>query len=91
MVPTHPFHDAASQTVAVLGNTIEVESVSAIAHEHLDDILRNAAVFQQKWGWWPMEGWLQGFAALGLIGRDAAGAPFRLGTDDRPVERVIER
>ena len=59
--------------------------------EHLDDILRNAAVFRQKWGWWPMEGWLQGFAALGLIGRDAAGAPFRLGSDDRPVERVIER
>lgn len=46
--------------------------------EHLDDILRNVAVFHQKWGWWPMEGWLQAFAAQGLIGRDAAGKPFRL-------------
>ena len=46
--------------------------------EHLDDILRNAVVFHRRWGWWPMEGWLQAFAARGLIGRGAAGKPFRL-------------
>lgn len=46
--------------------------------EHLDDILRNAAVFQQKWGWWPMEGWLQAFQSLGLIARDSDGRPYRL-------------
>lgn len=55
--------------------------------EHLDDILRNAAVFQQKWGWWPMEGWLQGFVALGLISRDAAGRPFRLSVEHHSCER----
>jgi hypothetical protein len=56
--------------------------------EHLDDILRNAAVFQHKWGWWPMEGWLQGFAALGLIGRDAGGKPFRLSAEQRTGAQV---
>ena len=23
--------------------------------QHLDDILRNAAIFHRRWGWWPME------------------------------------
>ncbi len=45
--------------------------------EHLDDILRNAAVFHRRWGWWPMEGWLTSFHRLGLIGRDSEGRPFR--------------
>jgi hypothetical protein len=43
--------------------------------EHLADILANAAVFQQRWGWWPMSGWLDGFEELGLIRRDDAGRP----------------
>ncbi|WP_354701656.1 Validoxylamine A glucosyltransferase [Paraconexibacter sp. AEG42_29] len=34
--------------------------------QHLDAILRNAARFHARWGWWPMEGWLQAFAADGL-------------------------
>ncbi|MEU0787692.1 galactosyltransferase-related protein [Streptomyces sp. NPDC006173] len=34
---------------------------------HLRDILRNAAIFQRRWGWWPMNGWLDEFADLGLI------------------------
>lgn len=46
--------------------------------EHLDDILRNAAVFHVRWGWWPMEGWLQAFQVLGLIERAADGTPYRL-------------
>ncbi|MFI6519610.1 glycosyltransferase family 2 protein [Spirillospora sp. NPDC050679] len=33
---------------------------------HLDDILRNAEVFHRRWGWWPMTGWLESFAELGL-------------------------
>jgi GT2 family glycosyltransferase len=35
--------------------------------QHLDDILRNGAIFAERWGWWPMEGWLQQFAELGLV------------------------
>lgn len=35
--------------------------------QHLEDIVRNATVFHQRWGWWPMEGWLREFADLGLV------------------------
>lgn len=34
--------------------------------EHLDDILRNTALFQQRWGQVCMEGWLEAFRELGL-------------------------
>ncbi|MBJ7336947.1 galactosyltransferase-related protein [Mycolicibacterium sp.] len=43
--------------------------------EHLVDILANAVVFQRRWGWWPMRGWLDQFEAAGLISRDADGHP----------------
>jgi hypothetical protein len=39
--------------------------------QHLDDILRNAAIFHDRWGWWPMHGWLEQFEALGLARQDA--------------------
>lgn len=35
--------------------------------EHLDDIVANARSFRRRWGTWPMEGWLQGFADRGLV------------------------
>ena len=35
--------------------------------QHLDDILRNATLYRQRWGVWPMEGWLEEFARLGLV------------------------
>ncbi|GIG39396.1 glycosyltransferase family 2 protein [Cellulomonas phragmiteti] len=35
--------------------------------QHLDDILRNGARFAQRWGRWPMGGWLEAFAAAGAI------------------------
>lgn len=35
--------------------------------EHLNDILRNARIFHARWGWWPMQGWLDGFSERGLI------------------------
>jgi hypothetical protein len=37
---------------------------------HLDDILRNAAIFHDRWGWWPMGGWLDAFAQRGLAHYD---------------------
>lgn len=39
---------------------------------HLDDIVRNAAIFADRWGWWPMEGWLGAFADQGLVRWDGA-------------------
>jgi GT2 family glycosyltransferase len=46
--------------------------------EHLDDILRNAAIFHGRWGWWPMEGWLREFENRGLIRRGSDGRPHRV-------------
>jgi GT2 family glycosyltransferase len=49
--------------------------------EHIDDILRNATLFHQRWGWWPMQGWLREFENRGLIRRGADGQPHRLSAD----------
>lgn len=35
--------------------------------QHLHDIVRNARVFHDRWGWWPMEGWLDAFVRRGLV------------------------
>lgn len=40
--------------------------------EHLDDILRNGALFHRRWGRWPMTGWLEDFEDLGLVTRSGA-------------------
>ncbi|MFB0833767.1 glycosyltransferase family 2 protein [Arthrobacter halodurans] len=34
---------------------------------HFADIVANARVFREKWGGWPMEGWLAAFAERGLV------------------------
>lgn len=47
--------------------------VSSPPWQHLDDILRNGARFAERWGWWPMGGWLEAFAAAGAIERDGDG------------------
>jgi GT2 family glycosyltransferase len=45
--------------------------------QHLHDILRNAAVFHRRWGWWPMSGWLQDFARQGLIRFEPGGQTWQ--------------
>ena len=40
---------------------------------HLDDILRNGAIFAARWGWWPMGGWIDGFEESGLIEQHGDG------------------
>lgn len=52
--------------------------------EHLDDILRNAAVFERRWGWWPMRGWLDAFAANGSIRFDEQTNSWLRLDPDRP-------
>ena len=44
--------------------------VSSPPVEHLDDILRNGALFRDRHGRWPMEGWLRRFEEMGLVRRD---------------------
>jgi GT2 family glycosyltransferase len=41
--------------------------------QHVHDIVANANRFATRWGWWPMEGWLEAFERLGLARRDAHG------------------
>lgn len=50
-------------------------------YQHVDDIVRNAAIFHDRWGWWPMQGWLAVFEASGVIVRDADGRPCRTTAD----------
>jgi GT2 family glycosyltransferase len=45
--------------------------------QHLDDIIGNAGLFRDRWGWWPMQGWLDDFQRLGLIEWDAAARRWR--------------
>ena len=43
---------------------------------HLDHILRNAAIFAERWDHWPMEGWLAAFRERGLIRWDEASSRY---------------
>ena len=53
----------------------QFHSVSDPPVEHLHDIVRNATVFHQRWGWWPMSNWLDAFEQRGLIVRDSECRP----------------
>ncbi|GAA0300301.1 glycosyltransferase [Streptomyces polychromogenes] len=44
---------------------------------HLDDILRNGALFHSRWGRWPMEGWMHAFARLGLVRFDGESGHWK--------------
>lgn len=46
---------------------------------HLDAILRNGALFRDRWGAWPMRGWLDAFVEEGLVERTAGGDYRRSG------------
>jgi hypothetical protein len=48
---------------------------------HLRDIVRNATVFHDRWGSWPMVGWLQAFADEGLVEWQPGGQTLRLARD----------
>jgi N-acetylglucosaminyl-diphospho-decaprenol L-rhamnosyltransferase len=39
------------------------------AADHLDDILRNGRTFRDRWGTWPMLGWLEELERSGLVER----------------------
>ncbi|MFF3699202.1 glycosyltransferase family 2 protein [Streptomyces sp. NPDC002221] len=45
--------------------------------QHLDDILRNGALYKARWGEWPMQGWLRAFEERGLVTYDAAANAWR--------------
>ena len=47
--------------------------VSSPPVEHLDDVLRNGRLFRERWGSWPMQGWLDAFKSDGLIEQTPTG------------------
>ncbi|EME23093.1 glycosyltransferase family 2 protein [Rhodococcus triatomae] len=51
--------------------------------EHLDDILRNAALFHRRWQRWPMRGWLEAFERRGLVRFDAGADRWTRTTPSR--------
>jgi N-acetylglucosaminyl-diphospho-decaprenol L-rhamnosyltransferase len=51
--------------------------------EHVEDIVRNANLFHQRWGWFPMGGWLASFAEQGLAHLDEQTSCWRVA--DRPL------
>lgn len=48
--------------------------VSSPPVEHLEDVVRNAALFHARWGTWPMRGWLDAFERDGLVARRDDGS-----------------
>ena len=56
---------------------------------HLEDIVRNAGTFRERWGDWPMPGWLDEFESRGLVSR--AGGRLVLTTDRQGRPRVKGR
>lgn len=53
--------------------------VQSPPREHVDAIVVNARRFRDRWGRWPMEGWLRAFADEGLV---------RWDPDDGTLERI---
>lgn len=45
--------------------------------EHVADIITNANLFRDTWGWYPMEGWLEEFERRGLVRHGATGWELR--------------
>ncbi|WP_392544433.1 glycosyltransferase family 2 protein [Oryzobacter telluris] len=41
--------------------------------QHVADIVTNANTFADRWGWWPMQDWLERFRELGLADRGLDG------------------
>lgn len=76
------------------GVPLRVVAGAEVLHQHHDvwdpplqqfrATLANARVFRDRHGWWPMGGWLDGFARLGLIAWD--GDDVRVLRDPTPGE-----
>lgn len=65
--------------------------VSHPPREHLEEIVRNARLFRERWGRWPMEGWLRAFAAEGLVRWDPDGPRLDLVPDAGGLRRAGPR
>lgn len=72
-----------AQVVGARGGSLTWVGGATAYHQHhpspspplnqLESVVRNAGVFADRWGWWPMEGWLEGFRERGLAAPDESG------------------
>ncbi|QFG67404.1 glycosyltransferase family 2 protein [Ornithinimicrobium pratense] len=72
-----------AQVVGARGGSLTWVGGATAYHQHhpspspplnqLEPVVRNAGVFADRWGWWPMEGWLEGFRERGLAAPDQNG------------------
>lgn len=53
---------------------------------HFASIIDNARHFHQRWGSWPMEGWLEAFARLGLVDWNPDGENLTVRRTPSPAE-----
>lgn len=58
--------------------------ISSPPVEHVEAIVRNARLFHDRWGQWPMRGWLDAFAERDLVTFDGV----TLTTAARPHQRI---
>lgn len=82
--------DAAGVPLLFVGGAIACHQHHAVFDpplQHFDDIIRNARLFQELWGFWPMEGWLAAFASLGLVATEHG----KLAVLRDPTREEIER
>ena len=56
---------------------------------HLEDIMRNAVLFRDRWGVWPMRGWLDAFVTRGLLDRAPDGDGYRRRSDAEASHRQV--
>lgn len=71
------------QRLAAAGGTMWWSADAGVFHqwhpvsrpplEHVTDIVTNANRFHTRWGWYPMEGWLEEFRSRGLVELGDAG------------------
>jgi GT2 family glycosyltransferase len=59
--------------------------------EHVEDIVRNAGIFHDRWGFWPMETWLDAFADRGLVQQDGRGRYVRAEVGTHRVDTKEQR
>ena len=83
-------------TLAVLGVPVALVADAVVLHQHHDSYeppvqqlratVANAQRYRDKWGTWPMVGWLAGFAELGLLEWSPEAARCTVLRDPLPAE-----
>lgn len=76
------------QVVGAAGGSLTWVGGATAYHQHhggpthwaaqREAIVRNANLFHDRWGWFPMQGWLERFAAEGLARLDPASGRWVL-------------